>query len=195
MGITEYKNIIEEFALNSSENAFDIIRKLGYGEEESNGALNRINKLWNSLLSGYLEDPENILKTFKNVSYDEMIIVKDIEIYSLCEHHFLPFFGKAHFAYIPGSEIVGLSKIPRLINMYCKRLQLQERLVEQIVDSFIDVVNPKGCAILIECQHLCMKMRGVEKQNASMITTALRGCFQQSDVKAEFLSAIRNGGK
>ncbi len=192
MGVAEYKDIIEEFSLSSGENSLDIVRKLGL--DKSDDTLIRITKLWENLLSGYMEDPREILKTFKNPSYNEMVIVKDIEIYSLCEHHFLPFFGRAHFAYIPKLDIVGLSKIPRLINIYCKRLQVQERLAEEIVESFMGVVEPLGCAVLIECQHLCMKMRGIGKQNAIMITTALRGCFQQPDVKAEFFSAIKNGG-
>jgi len=141
---------------------------------------------------GYDQDPQKILNNaLFDVDYDEMVIVKDIEFFSLCEHHLLPFFGRAHVAYIPNGKVVGLSKIPRLVEMFGKRLQVQERLTMQIAETLERVLRPKGVAVVIEAIHLCMMMRGVESPNASAITSSIRGEFEQdSKTRAEFMTLI-----
>ncbi len=143
---------------------------------------------------GYDQDPVKILNnaTF-DVEYNEMVIVKDIDLYSLCEHHMLPFFGRVHVAYIPNGRVVGLSKIPRLVEMFSRRLQVQERLTTQIAESLESVLQPKGVAVVVEAVHLCMMMRGVQKQNTSAITSSLRGAFKvDSKTRAEFMDLIRH---
>jgi GTP cyclohydrolase I len=122
-----------------------------------------------------------------------MVIVKDIELYSLCEHHMLPFFGKAHIAYIPNGKIVGLSKIPRVVDVFARRLQVQERLTEQILDCINDTLQPKGVAVVIEASHMCMMMRGVQKQNSTTTTSGFRGTFKETDTRNEFLKLITSG--
>jgi GTP cyclohydrolase I len=122
--------------------------------------------------------------------YNEMVIVKDIELYSMCEHHVLPFFGKAHVAYIPNGHIVGLSKIPRVVDVFSRRLQVQERLTEQILDCINDTLNPKGVAVVIEASHMCMMMRGVQKQNSTTTTSGFRGAFKETETRNEFLKLI-----
>ena len=143
------------------------------------------------LTEGYDKNPHKILKSamFKE-SYSEMVIVKDIELYSLCEHHLLPFFGKAHIAYIPNGQIVGLSKLPRVVDVFSRRLQVQERLTEQILDCINDTLSPKGVAVVIEASHMCMMMRGVQKQNSSTTTSGFRGAFKETDTRNEFLNLI-----
>jgi GTP cyclohydrolase I len=138
-------------------------------------------------------DPKQILESamFKE-DYNEMVIVKDIEFYSLCEHHMLPFFGKAHIAYIPNNHIVGLSKIPRVIDVFARRLQVQERMTEQVLDCIYDTLNPQGVAVVIEASHLCMMMRGVQKQNSSTTTSGFRGTFKETDTRNEFLKLINS---
>jgi GTP cyclohydrolase I len=123
-------------------------------------------------------------------SYDEMVIVKEIELYSLCEHHMLPFFGKAHIAYIPNGHIVGLSKIPRVVDVFARRLQVQERLTEQILDCINNTLQPRGVAVVIEASHMCMMMRGVQKQNSMTTTSGFRGAFKDTDTRNEFLKLI-----
>ena len=125
------------------------------------------------------------------VPYDEMVIIKDIDVFSLCEHHLLPFFGKAHVAYIPDGKVVGLSKIPRLVDMFARRLQVQERLTIEIADAIVDQVKPKGVGVVIEAMHFCMIMRGVEKQNSVAVTSCMRGVFQRQETRSEFLSLIK----
>src|SRR6202162_263152 len=150
----------------------------------------RFEKALRFLTSGYAQDASKILNgaTF-DVCYDEMVVVKDIEVYSLCEHHLLPFFGKAHVAYIPDGRIIGLSKIPRLVDMFARRLQVQERLTMQIGDALQSVLAPQGAGVVIEATHLCMAMRGVQKQNSSAVTSSLTGCFRDDDKsRNEFLS-------
>jgi GTP cyclohydrolase I len=129
------------------------------------------------------------------VEYDEMVMVRDIEFYSLCEHHLLPFFGKVHVAYVPSGRVIGLSKIPRLVEMYSRRLQVQERLTTQIADAIVEAIAPQGVGVIVEAQHLCMMMRGVEKQHSATVTSAMRGVFKtQMQTRNEFLSLVRHGG-
>lgn len=161
-------------------------------EEHVEKTPHRVVKALSELLGGYTVNPAQILTTSFNAGkYNEMVTVGDIGFVSLCAHHILPFTGKCYFAYIPNGHVVGLSKIPRLIDAFSHRLQVQETLAEQIVDCFQDTVKPKGCAITIEATHMCMSIRGVKKEGAYMRTTALRGIFQTDDsAKAEFLSSI-----
>ena len=143
------------------------------------------------LTEGYDKDPHKILQSAMfEESYSEMVIVKDIELYSLCEHHLLPFFGKAHIAYIPNGQIVGLSKLPRVVDVFSRRLQVQERLTEQILDCINETLSPKGVAVVIEASHMCMMMRGVQKQNSSTTTSGFRGAFRETDTRNEFLKLI-----
>ena len=146
------------------------------------------------LTSGYQQDPIAILNdALFDVSYDEMVIVKDVDFYSLCEHHMLPFFGHVHVAYVPNGKVVGLSKIPRLVGMLARRLQVQERLTTQIAETLEAVLEPKGVAVVVESIHLCMMMRGVEQQSAFAITSSLRGEFQtDSKTRSEFMDLIRH---
>jgi len=151
----------------------------------------RASKAMQFLTQGYHQDAAEILKSamFKE-SYNEMVIVKDIELYSLCEHHILPFFGKAHIAYIPNGHIVGLSKIPRIVDVFARRLQVQERLTEQILDCINNTLKPEGVAVVIEASHMCMMMRGVQKQNSTTTTSGFRGAFKNMETRTEFLKLI-----
>src|ERR1700719_4257915 len=154
----------------------------------------RVRKSLQFLTRGYTEDPETLLKgALFTVSYDEMVIVKDIEMFSLCEHHMLPFFGKVHVAYIPNGKVIGLSKLPRLIELFSRRLQIQERLTTQIAETIQRAIEPQGVGVVIEARHLCMMMRGVEKQHSAAVTSSMLGCFRQDlETRTEFLSLIRN---
>jgi GTP cyclohydrolase I len=144
------------------------------------------------LTRGYELDPEKILRgALFDVDYDEMVIVKDIEMFSLCEHHMLPFFGKVHVAYIPQGKVIGLSKIPRLVEVFARRLQVQERMTRQIADAIQDAIAPQGVGVVIEARHLCMMMRGIEKQHSSTVTSAMVGCFREKETRSEFLSLVR----
>ncbi|HEY6446802.1 MAG TPA: GTP cyclohydrolase I FolE [Acidobacteriaceae bacterium] len=152
----------------------------------------RMEKSLAFLTKGYQEDPGAILHgAMFDVAYDEMVIVKDIEMYSLCEHHLLPFFGKVHVAYIPDGKVIGLSKVPRLVEVYARRLQVQERLTRQIAEAIQDAIHPQGVGVVVEARHLCMMMRGVEKQNSSTVTSAMLGVFQKQNTRNEFLALIR----
>jgi GTP cyclohydrolase I len=152
----------------------------------------RVEKAMDFLTKGYREDPKEVLHgALFDVDYDEMVIVKDIEMYSLCEHHMLPFFGKVHVAYIPDGKVIGLSKAPRLVEVYARRLQVQERLTRQIAEAIQEAIHPQGVGVVIEARHLCMMMRGVEKQNSSTVTSAMLGVFQKQNTRSEFLSLIR----
>ena len=155
----------------------------------------RAEKALRYLTSGYHEDPDKILNgVFFDVTYDEMILVKDIELFSLCEHHLLPFFGRCHIAYLPNKKVVGLSKLPRLVNIFARRLQIQERLTSQIAEVLMEKLEPLGVGVVIEARHMCMIMRGVEKQHSSAVTSAMLGSFRNNQqTRQEFLSLIRPG--
>src|SRR5581483_3261909 len=162
----------------------ELIRKLlaELGEDPDREGLldtpKRVDKAYRFLTSGYTADIDRVLNNaLFTVDYNEMVIVKDIDFYSLCEHHLLPFFGKCHVAYIPSHKVIGLSKIPRLVDVYARRLQVQERLTRQIADTISDKISPLGVAVVIEATHLCMSMRGVEKQNSFAVTSAMLGAF------------------
>ena len=152
----------------------------------------RMEKAIEFLTKGYGEDASAILRAAMfDVAYDEMVIVKDVEMYSLCEHHLLPFFGKVHVAYIPDGKVIGLSKVPRLVEVFARRLQVQERLTRQIAEAIQEAIHPQGVGVVIEARHLCMMMRGVEKQNSSTVTSAMLGVFQKQNTRNEFLALIR----
>ncbi len=152
----------------------------------------RVKKAWEYMCGGYNQDPKQIIqKALFTSSNDEMVVVKDIEFYSMCEHHMLPIIGKAHVAYIPDGKVVGLSKIPRVVDLFARRLQIQEQLTEQICDAINENLKPKGVAVVIDARHMCMEMRGVEKICSSTVTSALRGLFKkEKKTKDEFMTII-----
>ncbi len=154
----------------------------------------RVARSMRFLTQGYDQDPVPILtNALFDVDYDEMVMVKDIDFYSLCEHHMIPFFGRAHIGYIPDGKVVGLSKLPRLVEMFARRLQVQERLTTQIAETILAVLKPKGVGVIIEASHLCMMMRGVERQNAFAVTSSMQGVFStDSKTRAEFMDLIRH---
>lgn len=153
----------------------------------------RVFKAFEFMCGGYNENPEKIINdALFESSNDEMVVIRDIEFYSMCEHHILPFFGRVHVAYIPNGKVVGLSKIPRVINVFARRLQIQERMTEQIADAIMNTIKPKGVGIVISARHMCMEMRGVEKICSSTTTSALRGLFLQSATRAEFFDIINS---
>jgi GTP cyclohydrolase I len=156
----------------------------------------RMEKSMAFLTRGYTMDAAAVIQeALFDVDYDEMVIVKDIEFFSLCEHHLLPFFGKAHIAYLPKGKVVGLSKLPRVVDVFARRLQVQERLTTEIADAISDAIHPQGVAVILEAQHLCMMMRGVEKQHSATVTSAMRGVFKtQLQTRNEFLSLVRRNG-
>jgi GTP cyclohydrolase I len=168
----------------------DLLKKIG--EDPTREGLaetpRRVAAAWEKLSEGYKMDPKEVVTTFSAENYDEMIVVKNIEFYSLCEHHLLPFFGRVTVGYIPGKKIIGLSKIPRLVEIYSRRLQNQERMTRQIADSLQDLLKPKGVGVIVSGTHLCTRMRGVEKENAEMVTSALTGLFKKDPkTREEFL--------
>lgn len=177
----------------------DLVREMivRLGEDPEREGLSRtperVAKAMQFLVKGYKDDPEALLrKALFTVTYDEMVIVKDVEMFSLCEHHLLPFFGKVHVAYIPNGRVIGLSKIPRLIEAFSRRLQIQERLTTQIAEAIQNAIEPQGVGVVIEARHLCMMMRGVEKQHSSAVTSSMLGCFRsEEETRTEFLSLIR----
>ena len=182
------------------ESIADLMRKVIalIGEDTDREGLRktpeRFEKAIKFLTSGYHQNLDNVLNgaTF-SVHYDEMVVVKDIEFFSLCEHHLLPFFGKAHVAYLPSKRVLGLSKIARLVNMYARRLQIQERMTSQIAEAISEKISPEGVGVIIEARHLCMQMRGVEKQHGQAVTSAMLGSFRHNkQTRDEFLSLVRN---
>lgn len=156
----------------------------------------RVERAMAFLTKGYTMDVTQVLhNALFDVDYDEMVIVKDIEFFSQCEHHLLPFFGKAHIAYVPNGKVIGLSKIPRLVDVFARRLQVQERLTRQVSEAIQEAIDPQGVAVIMEAQHLCMMMRGVEKQHSSTVTSAMLGVFKtQAQTRTEFLSLVRRPG-
>jgi GTP cyclohydrolase I len=152
----------------------------------------RVVKSMQHLTRGYTQQPSDVLNgALFTVDYDEMVIVKDIEMFSLCEHHMLPFFGKVHIAYIPNGKVIGLSKLPRLVEVFARRLQVQERLTTQLAEAIQETIQPQGVGVVVEARHLCMMMRGVEKQHSAAVTSAMLGVFRQHETRNEFLSLLR----
>ncbi len=188
--------------LAESGNIADLVRRIlrQLGEDAEREGLRRtperFERALRFLTSGYRQDPGKLLNgAIFSVCYDEMVVVKDIELYSLCEHHLLPFLGKCHVAYIPNKKVVGLSKIARLVNMYARRLQIQERLTSQIAQTINEHLRPQGVGVIIEARHLCMVMRGVEKQHSAAVTSAMLGVFRDNQqTRDEFLSLVRGNG-
>ena len=186
--------------MNDSEkmqaNIRDILKALG--EDPAREGLaktpERVERALKFLTQGYEQDPDAILKkALFTVSYDEMVIIRDIDVYSLCEHHMLPFFGKAHVAYLPKGKVLGLSKVPRLVDVFARRLQAQERLTVQIAEALEHAIKPRGVGVVIEAMHFCMIMRGVQKQNSVAVTSCMRGVFKtQRQTREEFLSLIKS---
>ena len=195
MGYKKIEHYDEECTKSLSSNYKEVIVNLG--EDPSREGLlktpERVAKAMQFLTQGYDQNPQEILKSAMFAEkYDEMVIVKDIELYSLCEHHMLPFFGKCHIAYIPDGHIVGLSKFPRMVDAFSRRLQVQERLTDQIRDCLDETLNPQGVAVCIEAQHLCMQMRGVQKQSSITTTSAFSGAFMEEDItRQEFMSLVK----
>src|SRR3981081_2055625 len=197
---TEELTLAESASKEKPESVADLVRKIlaDIGEDPNRDGLRRtperFEKAFRFFTSGYQQDPEKLLNgAMFTVCYDQMVLVKDIEFYSLCEHHLLPFFGKCHVAYIPDKKVVGLSKIPRLVNMFARRLQIQERLTNQIASSIQQNIAPLGVGVVVEARHLCMVMRGVEKQNSQTVTSAMLGAFRENvQTREEFLSLIRD---
>ena len=195
------KELIETPTLTSAsfeELAREMLIRLGEqpGREGLAKTPERFTQALQYLTKGYGEDPEQILKgALFSVDYDEMVIVKDIEMFSLCEHHVLPFFGKVHVAYIPKGKVVGLSKVPRLVEVFARRLQVQERLTVQIAETIQKTIQPLGVGVVVEARHLCMMMRGVEKQHSATVTSSMLGAFRAQQTRQEFLSLIhaKNG--
>ena len=185
--------------LNSDQKAFEEAVKImmqSVGEDPSREGLQktpeRVYNAYQFIFGGYKEDPRSILESaLFTSSNDEMVLIKDIELYSTCEHHLLPIIGRAHVAYIPDGKVVGLSKIPRVVNVFSRRMQIQEQLTEQIADIIMETINPKGVAVVIQARHMCMEMRGVEKINSTTTSSALRGLFKKDQkTRSEFFNLI-----
>ena len=192
--MTIEKRVLNDQESNIAGHVFEILEQIG--EDPMRDGLmktpERVARAYSYLTQGYHQDASAILRSAMfDEDYSEMVLVKDIELYSMCEHHMLPFFGKAHIAYIPNGKIVGLSKLPRVVDVYSRRLQVQERLTIEIRDCIQETLNPAGVAVVIEAQHLCMQMRGVSKQNSATTTSAFSGVFLNSDkTRKEFISLI-----
>ena len=203
----EFDDEIDEQTVPSTRIDVDATRSLianllsAVGEDpEREGLRNtpdRVARMYTELLSGYSTDPETIInRALFNIDYDEMVLVRDIEFYSLCEHHMLPFLGRAHVAYLPKGKVIGLSKIPRIVDMYARRLQVQERMTRQIADLIQTTLEPQGVAVVVEAMHLCAMMRGVKKHDARMTTSAMHGSFRSNlATRQEFLANISRGSK
>ena len=190
-----YKNMSDNYNKELAGNIKSVLSEIGENPERE-GLLKtpeRVAKSMKFLTDGYKQDPAKIIQSAMfSEEYSQMVLVKDIELYSLCEHHMLPFFGKAHVAYIPNGHIVGLSKIPRIVDVFARRLQVQERLTDEIKDCIQETLTPKGVAVVIEAQHLCMQMRGVQKQHSSTTTSAFSGILMSDEkTRAEFMNLIK----
>jgi GTP cyclohydrolase I len=176
---------------------YNILSNIGENPERE-GLLNtpnRVARMYHELTSGYQIDPVKMINgAVFNVDYDEMVVVKDIDFYSMCEHHLLPFYGKAHVAYIPDGKVIGLSKIPRIVEMFARRLQIQEQMTSQIANFIQETLAPQGVAVVVEGAHMCAMMRGVKKDNTKMVTSKMLGCFKENDkTRAEFMAHIKTG--
>jgi len=196
MAITNTTIEVPSLADHSTQDLYrEILTRIG--EDPSRDGLlrtpERMEKAMAFLTRGYNMNVTDVLHgALFDVEYDEMVIVKDVEFFSMCEHHLLPFFGKAHIAYLPNGKVIGLSKIARLVDVFARRLQVQERLTRQIADAIAEAIDPQGVAVILEAQHLCMMMRGVEKQHSSTVTSAMLGVFKtQLQTRNEFLSLVR----
>lgn len=192
---SDYRHMSDNYNVDLAKNIKSILTEIGE-DPQREGLIKtpeRVAKSMSFLTNGYKENPSEILTSAMFAeSYSQMVLVKDIELYSLCEHHMLPFFGKAHIAYIPDGHIVGLSKIPRIVDVFSRRLQVQERLTDEIKDCLQGTLNPKGVAVVIEAQHLCMQMRGVQKQHSSTTTSAFSGLFMSDEkTRSEFMKLIK----
>jgi len=193
------KDLIETPTTLTSASTEELTRELlvRLGEDPTREGLvatpERFAKAFQYLTKGYNEDPSKVLNgALFSVDYDEMVIVKDIEMFSLCEHHMLPFFGKVHIAYIPNGKVLGLSKLPRLVEVFARRLQVQERLTVEIGEAIQHAIQPLGVGVVIEARHLCMMMRGVEKQHSATVTSSMIGAFRAQQTRQEFLALIRD---
>ena len=195
MSLTETASASPRSDLADAERLiYDLLIELGE-DPEREGLLKtpeRVVRAFRFLTEGYRKDIDELFNdAFFQEDYDEMVVVRDIELYSVCEHHLLPFFGRAHVAYIPNCRIVGLSKIPRLVDLFARRLQVQERMTKEIAETMMEKLDPRGVAVVIEARHLCMVMRGVEKQNSSMTTSHMLGAFRDSQsTRMEFMNLI-----
>lgn len=197
-----WKNLNEEFQaseLDIQESVRDILVKIGENPERQGlrRTPERVSQAWAELTEGYHVDPAKLINdAIFDVQYDEMVIVRDIDYASLCEHHLLPFLGRAHVAYVPRGKVIGLSKIPRIVEMYARRLQVQERMTSQIADFLMEHLNPYGVGVVVEGQHLCSMIRGVKKPNSTMITSAMRGNFKADPrTRSEFVTLLGLEGK
>jgi GTP cyclohydrolase I len=199
MKADELENLDELGTAASADPIADVVRKLisEVGEDaDREGILktpSRVAKSLRFLTSGYQQDVDKVLNgALYSVAYDEMVMVRDIEVFSLCEHHLLPFFGRCHVAYVPDGKVIGLSKIPRIVDVYSRRLQVQERLTVQIAETIMEKIKPQGVGVIIEARHLCMIMRGVEKQNSIAVTSHMLGVFRDSEgTRSEFLRLLK----
>jgi len=196
MGAQTASEIMSAASLTTQELYRELLVRIGE-DPTRDGLLNtpeRMEKSMAFLTRGYTMDIKTVLhEALFDVDYDEMVIVRDVEFFSMCEHHLLPFFGKAHIAYVPNGKVIGLSKIPRLVDVFARRLQVQERLTTEVADAITDAIDPQGVAVIMEAQHLCMMMRGVEKQHSATVTSAMRGVFKtQLQTRNEFLSLVRH---
>ena len=195
------KGVVQSMPLPQAGKISENVRAIlsGLGEDPEREGLQRtperVEKALKFLTGGYTENiPKLVNGALFSVDYDEMVIVKDIEFFSMCEHHMLPFYGKAHVAYIPNGKVIGLSKIPRIVDVFARRLQVQERMTQEIAQTLMDILKPKGVAVACEAQHFCMMMRGVEKQHSATVTSAMLGEFRErKETRDEFLSLIRGG--
>jgi GTP cyclohydrolase I len=151
----------------------------------------RILRSWTEIYSGYGKNPADLLTVFEPDGCDQIVVLKNIELYSMCEHHMLPFFGVAHVAYLPNKKVIGISKLARLVDIYARRLQIQERIGEQVTSALMEFLQAKGAGCIIEATHMCMRMRGVSKQNSVMVTSSVKGAFREASVKQEFLNLIK----
>jgi GTP cyclohydrolase I len=171
----------------------DILRHIGDNPDREGlkDTPQRIIRSWSELFCGYKQNPADLMRFFSEGSCNEMVVLRDIEFYSMCEHHFLPFFGRVHIAYIPDGKVIGISKLARLVEVYSRRLQIQENMTAQIADAIMEHLQAKGAMVVCEAQHLCMVARGVKKQNSTMVTSAIRGVFEKQAVRAEFMGLTK----